>query len=53
MAPSTDRETIARPDDHRAPRIWLRLLTCTQLIERQVRSRLLAELKSHAVEVVQ
>jgi DNA-binding MarR family transcriptional regulator len=36
----TDRETIARSDDHRALRIWLRLLTCTQLIERQVRSQL-------------
>ena len=35
-----DRETIARSDDHRALRIWLRLLTCTQLIERQVRTRL-------------
>jgi len=41
MAPArTDRETIARSDDHRALRIWLRLLTCTQLIEREVRSRL-------------
>ena len=36
----SDRESIARPADHRALRIWLRLLTCTQLIERQVRSRL-------------
>src|SRR5881397_3416596 len=36
----TDRETIARADDHRALRIWLRLLTCTQLIEKQVRGRL-------------
>src|SRR2546426_3936795 len=36
----TDRETIARADDHRALRIWLRLLTCTQLIEKQVRARL-------------
>ena len=36
----TDRETIARADDHRALRIWLRLLTCTQMIERIVRSRL-------------
>jgi DNA-binding MarR family transcriptional regulator len=36
----TDRETIARAADHRALRVWLRLLTCTQLIERQVRSRL-------------
>src|SRR5216110_409653 len=39
----TDRETIARSDDHRALRIWLRLLTCTQLIERRVRSRLREE----------
>src|SRR5258708_11405843 len=36
----TDRDTIARSDDHRALRIWLRLLTCTQMIERVVRSRL-------------
>ena len=35
-----DREFIARAGDHRALRIWLRLLTCTQLIERRVRSRL-------------
>src|SRR5918911_4500173 len=35
-----DREFIARTDDHRALRIWLRLLTCTQMIERVVRSRL-------------
>ena len=38
--PAPDRETIARADDHRALRIWLRLLTCTQMIERVVRSRL-------------
>lgn len=37
-----DRETIARAGDHRALRVWLRLLTCTQLIERRVRSRLRA-----------
>jgi len=36
----TDRETIARSDDHRSLRIWLRLLTFTQMIERVVRSRL-------------
>jgi len=35
-----DRESISRSGDHHALRIWLRLLTCTQLIERQVRSRL-------------
>lgn len=40
MPPPADRETAARSDDHRALRIWLRLLTCTQLIEREVRSRL-------------
>src|SRR5687768_3722158 len=39
-APSPDRETIARSGDHSALRIWLRLLTCTQLIERVVRTRL-------------
>jgi DNA-binding MarR family transcriptional regulator len=38
-----DRETIARSDDHRALRIWLRLLTCTQMIERRVRTRLRAD----------
>src|SRR4051795_5079746 len=36
----TDRETIARSDDHRALRIWLRLLTCTTMIERVVPARL-------------
>ena len=40
MSPPLDREFIARSGDHRALRIWLRLLTCTQLIERRVRSRL-------------
>ncbi len=35
-----DLETRATADDHRALRLWLRLLTCSQLIERQVRSRL-------------
>ncbi len=35
-----DRETRATVDDHRALRLWLRLLTCSQLIERQVRSQL-------------
>ena len=35
-----DRESRATVDDHRALRLWLRLLTCSQLIERHVRSRL-------------
>ena len=38
--PRADRESIARSDDHRALRILLRLLTCTQLIEGEVRARL-------------
>ena len=38
--PRHDRESAARSDDHRALRLWLRLLTCSQLIERHVRSRL-------------
>ena len=40
MKRGLDRETRATVDDHRALRLWLRLLTCSQLIERQVRSRL-------------
>ncbi|HWA38520.1 MAG TPA: MarR family transcriptional regulator [Burkholderiales bacterium] len=40
MTALADRETIARSGDHRALRIWLRLLTCTQLVEREVRARL-------------
>src|SRR5205809_5169422 len=36
----TDREPLARSDDPRALRIWLRLLTCTHLIEQRVRSGL-------------
>ena len=39
-SPVMDRETRATVEDHRALRLWLRLLTCSQLIERRVRSRL-------------
>lgn len=39
-ASASDRETAARPDDHRALRLWLRLLTCTQLIETRIRNGL-------------
>ena len=35
-----DLEARAHEDHHNALRLWLRLLTCTQLIEQQVRSRL-------------
>src|SRR3990170_2696805 len=37
-----DRQPAARSGDHRALRVWLRLLPCPQLIERRVRSRLRA-----------
>jgi DNA-binding MarR family transcriptional regulator len=35
-----DRESAATTGDHHALRLWLRLMTCTQLIEREVRARL-------------
>ena len=35
-----DMEERARSDHHPALRLWLRLLTCTQLVEKQVRSQL-------------
>ena len=35
-----DRETSARADDHRALRLWLRMLTCTLMLERHMRSLL-------------
>ncbi len=37
---ASDRETAARPDDHRGLRLWLRMLTCTQMIERHIRNEL-------------
>jgi DNA-binding MarR family transcriptional regulator len=35
-----DHESRVDDEDHRALRLWLRLLTCSSLIETQVRSRL-------------
>ena len=35
-----DPETRVAHDDHDALRLWLRLLTCTMLVERHVRARL-------------
>ena len=37
-----DPESRVRADDHESLRLWLRLLTCTLLIERRIRSRLRA-----------
>jgi DNA-binding MarR family transcriptional regulator len=36
----SDHETRADRQDHDALRLWLRLLTCTNLIEAQIRTRL-------------
>lgn len=33
-----DRETAARPSDHAALKLWLRMLTCTILVEGKVRT---------------
>ncbi len=38
--PPLDHESRVDADDHRALRLWLRLLTCSNLVEAQVRSRL-------------
>lgn len=38
-----DRETAAQDGDHLKLRLWLRLLTCTQLIETLIRARLRTE----------
>src|SRR3546814_9820640 len=38
--PSNDRETAASRDDKLELRLWLRLLTCSSLIERDVRNAL-------------
>jgi DNA-binding MarR family transcriptional regulator len=38
----TDHETRASGTDHQSLRLWLRLLTCTNLIESLIRSRLRA-----------
>ena len=39
-AASVDQESRARGSDHDALRLWLRLLTCTNLIEGRIRARL-------------
>ncbi|WP_019938071.1 MarR family winged helix-turn-helix transcriptional regulator [Bordetella sp. FB-8] len=41
--PAPDLESRAAPDDHHALRLWLRLLTCTNLIEGDIRGRLRTE----------
>ena len=43
---ASDSETRANKDDHIALRLWLRLLTCSNLIEGQLRSKLRTEFDS-------
>ncbi len=43
MTDTPDLESRAAPDDHQALRLWLRLLTCTTLIEGEIRNRLRSE----------
>ena len=38
--PAADPESCLHDDHHEALRLWLRLLTCTLLIERRIRARL-------------
>jgi DNA-binding MarR family transcriptional regulator len=40
MTHAPDLESRAAPDDHHALRLWLRLLTCSNLIEGEIRNRL-------------
>ena len=40
MPPPVDHETRLTGDHHQALRLWLRLLTCTTLIETEIRRRL-------------
>jgi len=42
-AAALDHESRVDADDHRALRLWLRLLTCSNLIETRVRARLRAD----------
>lgn len=41
--PASDLETRLAPDDHQALKLWLRLLSCTVLVENEIRARLRAE----------
>jgi DNA-binding MarR family transcriptional regulator len=40
MINAPDLESRAAPDDHQALRLWLRMLTCANLVESEIRSRL-------------
>jgi DNA-binding MarR family transcriptional regulator len=42
-APSSDSETRVRDDHHDSLRLWLRLLSCSMLVENHIRQRLQGE----------
>src|SRR5258707_15827489 len=42
-APSSDSETRVRDDHHDSLRLWLRLVSCSKLIENHIRQRLQGE----------
>ena len=44
--PASDHETRVDDQDHAALRLWLRLLTCTNLIEHQIRQELRTQFES-------
>lgn len=46
LAPALDHETRLQAHDHTALKLWLRLLTCTNLIEGSVRRKLRSEFES-------
>jgi len=45
-AAGVDHETRLEPEDHFAVRLWLRMLTCANLIEGRIRNRLRREFDS-------
>ena len=42
-APAYDLETRSRDDHHQSLKLWLRMLSCTVMVEVEIRSRLRAE----------
>jgi DNA-binding MarR family transcriptional regulator len=46
MSSSLDSESRVKDDDHLALKLWLRLLTCTNLVEAQLRNELRANFDS-------
>ena len=43
MTPAYDLETRSRDDHHQSLKLWLRMLSCTVMLETEIRSRLRAQ----------